>query len=187
MAYFICRLVLSCRIVPCIIFLTTYFLHVYTYTKTAVGRPLFPLRRQSLLQPKYFSLFYLPDSWLFWCVYQCISLKSVKEIRKSRQTFVYGVIKYLVHTMYLFLPYTNVVLTYDLLDLFLRWVAFASSLKVVPTFARDKTRGDVIFTRGQFWPPGIVVACVVRPSVRHKVCPRDNSSPVQARITKFGP
>ena len=25
------------------------------------------------------------------------------------------------------------------------------------------------------------------PSVRHQVCPRDNSSPVQARITKFGP
>ena len=46
------------------------------------------------------------------------------------------------------------------------------------------------FTRGQFWPPGIVVALVrpsVRLSVRHQVCPRDNSSPVQARITKFGP
>ena len=27
----------------------------------------------------------------------------------------------------------------------------------------------------------------VRQSVRHQVCPRDNSSPVQARITKFGP
>ena len=27
----------------------------------------------------------------------------------------------------------------------------------------------------------------VSPSVRHQVCPRDNSSPVQARITKFGP
>ena len=27
----------------------------------------------------------------------------------------------------------------------------------------------------------------VRPSVRHQVCPRDNSSPVQATVTKFGP
>ena len=27
----------------------------------------------------------------------------------------------------------------------------------------------------------------VRPSVRHQVCPRDNSSPVQATITKFRP
>ena len=47
-----------------------------------------------------------------------------------------------------------------------------------------------VFTRGQYWPSGIVVACVcpsVRQSVRHQVCPRDNSSPVQARITKFGP
>ena len=43
-----------------------------------------------------------------------------------------------------------------------------------------------VVTRGQFWPPGILVA-PVRPSVRHQVCPRDNSSPVQARITKFGP
>ena len=49
--------------------------------------------------------------------------------------------------------------------------------------------GIMIFTRGQYWPSGIVVACVrpsVRPSVRHQVCPRDNSSPVQAKITKFG-
>ena len=44
----------------------------------------------------------------------------------------------------------------------------------------------IIFTRGQFWPSGIVVA-PVRPSVRHQVCQRDNSSPVQARITKFRP
>ena len=27
----------------------------------------------------------------------------------------------------------------------------------------------------------------IRPSVRHQVCPHDNSSPVQARIPKFGP
>ena len=27
----------------------------------------------------------------------------------------------------------------------------------------------------------------VRPPVRHQVCPRDNSSLVQARITNFGP
>ena len=47
----------------------------------------------------------------------------------------------------------------------------------------------LLFTRGQYWPSGIVVACVrpsVSPSVRPQVCPRDNSSPVQARITKFG-
>ena len=41
---------------------------------------------------------------------------------------------------------------------------------------------DSFFTGGQYWPSGIVVA-----RVRHQVCPRDNSSPVQARITKFGP
>ena len=47
-----------------------------------------------------------------------------------------------------------------------------------------------IFTRGQFWPSGIVVACVcpsVRQSVHHQVCPHINSLPVQARNTKFGP
>ena len=47
-----------------------------------------------------------------------------------------------------------------------------------------------IFTRGQCWPSGIVVACVclcVCPSVRQsRACPRDNSWPVSARITKFG-
>ena len=46
-------------------------------------------------------------------------------------------------------------------------------------------------TRGQFWPTGIVVACVcvcVCLSVCQSLaCPRNISGPVQARITKFGP
>ena len=48
-----------------------------------------------------------------------------------------------------------------------------------------------IFTRGQFWPSGIVIACVcvsVRVSVcvyQSLPCPHDNSSAVHARITKF--
>ena len=45
----------------------------------------------------------------------------------------------------------------------------------------------MIFTRGQFWPPGIVVACVCVCVYQSLACPHDNSSPVQARITKFGP
>ena len=49
-----------------------------------------------------------------------------------------------------------------------------------------------IFTRGQFWPSGIVIACVcvsVRVSVcvyQSLACPHDNSSAVYARITKCG-
>ena len=54
---------------------------------------------------------------------------------------------------------------------------------------------NYIFTRGQFWPSGIVVACVcvcicVSISVcvcQLLACPRDNSGPVQDRITKFWP
>ena len=50
---------------------------------------------------------------------------------------------------------------------------------------------STIFTRGQFWPSGIVVASVclsVCLCVRQSLaCPRDNLSPVQARIIKFGP
>ena len=48
------------------------------------------------------------------------------------------------------------------------------------------------FTRGQFWPSGIVIACVcvsVCVSVcvyQSLACPHDNSSVVHARITKFG-
>ena len=50
--------------------------------------------------------------------------------------------------------------------------------------------GWILFTRGQFWPSGIVVACV-SVCVCLSVCqslafPRDNSGPVQARIAKFG-
>ena len=51
----------------------------------------------------------------------------------------------------------------------------------------------IVFTRGQSWPSGIVVACVcvcvcVCLSVCQSLaCPRDNSVPVQARIAKFGP
>ena len=42
-----------------------------------------------------------------------------------------------------------------------------------------------VFTRGQFWHPGIVVACVC--VYQSLACPHDNSSPVQAWITKFDP
>ena len=47
-------------------------------------------------------------------------------------------------------------------------------------------------TQGQFWPLGIVIACVcvcVCPCVclcQSLTCQRDNSGPFQARITKFG-
>ena len=44
-----------------------------------------------------------------------------------------------------------------------------------------------VATGGQFWPPGIVVACVCVCVYQSLACPHDNSSPVQARITKFGP
>ena len=50
-----------------------------------------------------------------------------------------------------------------------------------------------ISSRGQFWTPGIVVACVcvcVRLCVcvcQSRACQRDNLKPVQGRITKFGP
>ena len=60
-------------------------------------------------------------------------------------------------------------------------------------FNKKVWTGQSIFTRGQFWPSGIVVACVcvyvcVCLCVRQSwACPSDNSSTVQARITKFGP
>ena len=54
--------------------------------------------------------------------------------------------------------------------------------------------GYTIFTQGQFWPSGIVVACVclsvcvsVCVCVRQpRACPRHKSRRVQARTTKFG-
>ena len=47
---------------------------------------------------------------------------------------------------------------------------------------------DLVFTRGQFWPPGIVVAhvCVCLFVCQSPDCPRDILSPVQAGIAKFG-
>ena len=55
----------------------------------------------------------------------------------------------------------------------------------------------IVFTRGQFWPSGIVIACIcvfvrvcecVYQSVCQSLaCPCDNSGPVQGRIAKFGP
>ena len=51
----------------------------------------------------------------------------------------------------------------------------------------DGSQGSLsVFTRGQFWPLGIVVACVCVCVYQSLACLHDNSSPVQARITKFG-
>ena len=45
----------------------------------------------------------------------------------------------------------------------------------------------LLFTRGQFWPSGIVVACVCPCGRQSRACPRDNLSLIPARITKFEP
>ena len=55
------------------------------------------------------------------------------------------------------------------------------------------TESTHVFTRGQFWPLGIVITCIcVCPCVcvslcQSLACPCDNSGPVQARIAKFWP
>ena len=45
----------------------------------------------------------------------------------------------------------------------------------------------IIFTRGQFWPSGIVVAYVCPCGRQSQACPCNNLSLVPARITKFEP
>ena len=45
----------------------------------------------------------------------------------------------------------------------------------------------IYITRGQFWPSGIVVACVCSCGRQSRACPRDNLWLVPARITKFEP
>ena len=51
----------------------------------------------------------------------------------------------------------------------------------------DYKRWFTFITRGQFWPSGIVIACVCVCVRQSSVCPDDNLSPAQATITKFGP
>ena len=76
--------------------------------------------------------------------------------------------------------FTHVLMPCNIITLYFRLPCFHGSNSVL------------LFTRGQFWPSGIVVACVcvcmcVCPCVRQSwACPCDNSSTVQARITKFG-
>ena len=71
-----------------------------------------------------------------------------------------------------------------------------SAFGLLTIFSNQQLNGMtfiVFFTRGQFWPSGIVVArvcvcvCVYLCACQSLACPRDNSRPVQARITKFGP
>ena len=45
----------------------------------------------------------------------------------------------------------------------------------------------IIFTRGQFRSSGIVIACMCVCVCQSLACPQDNSSPVQARVTKLSP
>ena len=46
------------------------------------------------------------------------------------------------------------------------------------------------WSKGQFWPQGIVVACIYLSMCAYvhqpRACPHHNSSPIQARITKYG-
>ena len=86
--------------------------------------------------------------------------------------------------------YRNWWLTHALLGA-IQLAASRSNMITYLQLQRDTNKFHIVFTRGQFWPSGIVVASVclsVCLCVRQSLaCPRDNLSPVQARITKFGP
>ena len=65
---------------------------------------------------------------------------------------------------------------------------------IVPPYSRLSFILLLYIKRVSFYPRPVLafgycrsLRLSVRQSVRHQVCPRDNSSPVQARITKFGP
>ena len=68
------------------------------------------------------------------------------------------------------------------------WVYFLKPERL--TELRCMVVNGLFFTRGQFWPSGIVVACVclcVRVCVYQSLaCPRDDLGPIESRITKFG-
>ena len=76
-----------------------------------------------------------------------------------------------------------------LLSLLNKWMISGLGVKL-----SQHTSFTLIFTRGQFWPSGIVVACVclsvcvsVCVCVRQpRACPRHKSPRFQARTTKFG-
>ena len=76
-----------------------------------------------------------------------------------------------------------------------QWLALEGSLGLGGIFKelgfQNHFTFDLVFTRGQFWPSGIVIACVcvcVRVCVCQSLaCPSDNLGPVQAGIAKFGP
>ena len=85
-----------------------------------------------------------------------------------------------------------------LLEVFTYYLIVAHKLwniKKIILLLKTKLSSCPIFTRGQLWPSGIVVACVclcvcvcVYVCVRQSSgCPDDNLSPAQATITKFGP
>ena len=74
------------------------------------------------------------------------------------------------------------------------WWDWHPSIRESDNISRQLWEGFIhIFTRGQFWPSGIVVPasvclCVfVRVCARQpRACPRHKSSRIQARTTKFG-
>ena len=64
--------------------------------------------------------------------------------------------------------------------------------RILPVFAVGPQCQHRFFIRGEYWPPGFVVACEcvcvsVCVSITYLSSPHNNSGPVQARITKCGP
>ena len=71
------------------------------------------------------------------------------------------------------------------------WIDTECACKACSDYANCPSNGALpisflLFTRGQYWPPGIVVSCVSVCVYQSLAFPHDNSSPVQARFTKFG-
>ena len=117
---------------------------------------------------------------------------------RQRDTLKFGIeheMWYIEREMYcvLTVPYLPFIWKIIVTFIELNWIKLLQKISIPISSHKVNCIFAMIFTRGQFWPVGVGVACICL-SVGHWVCVcvcafcwHHDSSPVQTRITKFGP
>ena len=105
-------------------------------------------------------------------------------------TYSYGIFGEIVASFFQFAPDPPHFLLCKFPYFFNKYLTFVSFVYTIESHECFLVSLVSVFTQGQFWPSGIVVACVclsnVCPSVyQSQSCPRKNSILVQSKITKL--
>ena len=135
------------------------------------------------------AIIWTNNDLVYWCMYTSLSLGELTLCCSCMKAVFFCYFFYMQFTKNVSVWKTLTVHSFDESEssyVILNW-----SPNIAQHCLYWKTLNKFVFTRGQFWPSGTVIGCVWGSVClcvyQSRACLHNNSSLIQARITKCGP